>query len=144
MIRKFKLEDSEQIQAFVKPMVNVSFNWTPEFLQKELEQAQTWVLTDHDEILAFICLRDLSQAWDLTIVATKPSAQRKGHMENLMSYVIAQFAAERQLWLEVHQDNLAAQKFYQKMGFRHSGTRGGYYSDGSAALLYTFENFLLS
>jgi ribosomal protein S18 acetylase RimI-like enzyme len=97
----------------------------------------------HGEVLAFVCLRDLTQAWDLTMVATKLERQRSGVMEKLMSFIIGKYAIDRPLWLEVHQNNRGAQKFYKKMGFQHTGNRGGYYSDGSAALLFTFQNPLL-
>lgn len=142
-IRRFEAADEEQIQALAKPLLGVAFNWSEENLRKELQQAMTLVLEDQGEIISFICLRDLFQAWDLTIVATKQSAHRQGCMRELMLFVIDQYAVDRQLWLEVHQDNIGAQKFYKSMGFEHSGTRGGYYSDGSAALLYTFRNPLL-
>lgn len=138
-IRSFEISDEAQIQALAKPLVSVAFNWSEENLHKELIQAKTWVLEEEGEIKAFICLRDLFQAWDLTIVATLKTAHRQGYMRELMNFIIAKYAVDRQLWLEVHQDNFGAQKFYQAVGFKHSGTRGGYYSDGSAALLYTFE-----
>lgn len=142
-VRLFDIHDEEQIQALTRPLAGVAFNWSQENLHKELTQAKTWVLEVDHQIKAFICIRDIFQAWDLTIVATEKSAHRKGHMRKLMSFIIDKYSVDRPLWLEVHQNNLGAQKFYQAMGFIHSGTRGGYYSDGSAALLYTFHNPLL-
>ena len=142
-IRSFDMKDKAQIHAIVKPLVSVAFNWSEENLERELDQAKTMVLEKEGRVIAFICLRDLLQAYDLTMVATDLGFQRQGYMELLMSAVIGKYAVDRQLWLEVHQSNKSAQSFYKKMGFEHSGTRGGYYSDGSAALLYTFRNPLL-
>jgi ribosomal-protein-alanine N-acetyltransferase len=143
IIRPYNVSDREQLQALVRPLVGVAFNWSKENLDKELHEAQTWVLVESDQVLAFVCLRDLTQAWDLTMVATKLERQRSGVMEKLMSFIIGKYAVDRPLWLEVHQNNRGAQKFYKKMGFQHTGNRGGYYSDGSAALLFTFQNPLL-
>jgi ribosomal protein S18 acetylase RimI-like enzyme len=42
-----------------------------------------------------------------------------------------------EFWLEVHQENLPAQNFYEKAQFEAVGTRPYYYRDGGAALLYT-------
>ena len=38
-------------------------------------------------------------------------------------------------WLEVSGGNAAAIKLYQNLGFEEAGTRRGYYSDGSDALI---------
>jgi ribosomal-protein-alanine acetyltransferase len=43
--------------------------------------------------------------------------------------------------LEVRQDNDAAQSLYRAAGYRQTGAKAGYYSDGTAAL--TFEKVLL-
>lgn len=39
------------------------------------------------------------------------------------------------LTLEVRESNVAAQKLYEKFGFRRIGVRKGYYSDGETALI---------
>lgn len=137
-IRPFHENDIEELQKLVAPLFSIAFYWDPVALNRELSAATTWVLESQGQIASFICMRDLGQAWDLTLVASRLEFQRKGFMEKLMNFVISKYAGQRQLWLEVHQDNFTAQKFYQKMGFIHTGTRGGYYKDGSAALLFTF------
>jgi ribosomal-protein-alanine acetyltransferase len=40
------------------------------------------------------------------------------------------------LRLEVRQDNDAAQRLYRRAGYRHTGTKPAYYSDGMAALVF--------
>lgn len=44
-----------------------------------------------------------------------------------------------ELQLEVHGDNLRAQRFYLAAGFEQVGVRKGYYADGGAAMLMTWR-----
>lgn len=137
LIRKATPHDESQILEVAKPQISVAFHWPPEVLRSELLTTECWLLEDNHRVLAFLCLRDLVDAWEISVVGTHPQFQRRGLMEQLLKSVIADRGSQRQLWLEVHEHNLKACNLYEKLGFKKSGTRGGYYKDGSAAVLYT-------
>ena len=63
--------------------------------------------------------------------------RNRGFGSYFMSYLIKKCKKTNtnRLLLEVSQNNLAAQKFYNRFDFYTVGTRKNYYSDGSNALL---------
>lgn len=87
--------------------------------------------------LCFIYARQTLDELEIYRVATHRDHRRKGlalkAMEQLHSYC-SQNAIARVI-LEVASKNSAAVALYQQQGFKHSGTRRRYYSDGDDALL---------
>jgi len=138
-VRRFVPADENQLQSLVQPLQGPGFSWDDLLFSAELVQAQTWVYEVAGTIQSFVCIRDSGEAWEFTIVATRQDGQRKGSMKALLSSVMGGLEPRRHIWLEVHEQNLAAQALYQGLGFRQTGLRGGYYRDGSAALLYTWS-----
>ena len=63
--------------------------------------------------------------------------RNRGFGSYFMSYLIKKCKKinTNRLFLEVSQNNLVAQKFYNRFDFYTVGTRKNYYSDGSNALL---------
>tara|TARA_B100000886_G_C20397600_1_gene481083 strand:- start:49 stop:489 length:441 start_codon:yes stop_codon:yes gene_type:complete len=63
--------------------------------------------------------------------------REKGFGSYLMSYIIKQCEKSNinKLFLEVSQNNIAAEKFYARFDFCTVGIRRNYYKDGSDALL---------
>ena len=63
--------------------------------------------------------------------------RKKGFGTYFMNYLIKTFEKLnlKKLLLEVSQNNLIAQKFYNRFDFHTVGTRKNYYRDGSNALL---------
>lgn len=133
-------EDLPQLLALIRPFRSPAFNWDEASFRSEFANAETWVLVNETEILSFVCMRDVGDAWEISILATRQQSQKQGWMEALLRNLMDRNGSERQFWLEVHEKNQSAQKLYEKLGFRNDGRRGGYYSDGSAALLYSFQN----
>ncbi|MEZ0392274.1 MAG: GNAT family N-acetyltransferase [Pseudobdellovibrionaceae bacterium] len=131
--------DLVQLLDLISPYQSPAFNWNENAFRNEFNFSQTWVLAEADEVQAFVCLRDSIEAWEISILATKSIYLQQGLMEALLKDLIERFNRERHIWLEVHEDNLPAQKLYEKLGFRCDGRRGGYYSDGSAAKLYSLS-----
>lgn len=137
LIRSYLPTDEKQVLEIVKPQISTAFFWPDDQLRGELVISRTQVLEIPGQIAAFVCLRDAVDAWEISVLGTHPNHQKQGHMEKLLRQVIQQFGSQRQLWLEVHEKNLKACNLYEKLGFKRQGARGGYYKDGSAALLYT-------
>ena len=117
----------------------MAFNWSEESFRNEFSFADTWVSCADEKILGFICLRDAGEAWEISILATEKQYQRQGHMESFLTELLAQLGDQRHFWLEVHELNLPAQRLYQKLSFQRDGRRGGYYRDGSAAILMSLH-----
>ena len=154
LLRRSERSDLPQLLLLLAPLRSTAFNWSEKSFRGEFEYSQTWVYQEvgqqvgqvADElakIKALICLRDATDAWEISIVATAVQFQKKGVMEAMMKALMERLGGERHLWLEVHEDNVIAQKLYQKLGFETNHRRGGYYSDGSAAIVMSLPARIL-
>jgi len=78
---------------------------------------------------------DIARLYSL---ATAEDARGRGIGDRLVAAVerAAGAAGRRRLRLEVREDNRAAQRLYERRGFRRIGRRAGYYEDGEDALRY--------
>ncbi len=139
LLRRGERADLPQLISLLDPLRSAAFNWSEDSFRGEFEYAQTWVYEVASQIQALICLRDALDAWEISIVATAVQFQNQGVMEAFMKALIIQLGGERHLWLEVHEENVKAQKLYEKLGFGANHRRGGYYSDGSAALVMSLS-----
>jgi ribosomal protein S18 acetylase RimI-like enzyme len=129
--------DLSSLLELIEPYLSPGFNWREDLFRNEFAYAQTWVIRDAQQIYAFCCLRDAVDAWEISVLATHKDHLKVGHMRALLAEVFARVGRERHYWLEVHEANASAQRLYEKIGFQREGARGGYYTDGSTAFLYT-------
>lgn len=76
---------------------------------------------------------------ELLLIATRPTARRKGIASKLLRDLETSLCARaaRRLFLEVHEGNGPALAFYERLDFKRSGLRPGYYGrgPGHAAIL---------
>jgi ribosomal-protein-alanine N-acetyltransferase len=121
-------------------------SWNSRVLSEALKEGSGLAILEttggKSRIVSFMIYRTLGDVFDLTVVATAPEFQRRGLMRRLFNHVLAATPAER-LWLEVHEANTPAVLFYESFGFKLQGRRLGYYRDGGAALLYSYEKVLI-
>ena len=113
------------------------FYWPKELLGAEMATAEGFGIFEGDELRGFVLYRILDEAWEISLVASHPGFRRQGYMERLIAHMIAARGQDRQLWLEVHEENVSAQKLYEKLGFREVRRRPRYYKDGATAILYS-------
>lgn len=113
------------------------FYWPQDLLGAELATAEAVGIFSGTNLAGFVLYRELDRAWEISLVASHPKFRRQGLMEKLFAYLIAAKGQERELWLEVHEENVAAQKLYEKLGFKEVRRRPRYYKDGGSAILYT-------
>ncbi|WP_413587261.1 GNAT family N-acetyltransferase [Bdellovibrio sp. HCB274] len=113
------------------------FYWPADMLGAEMATAEGVGIFEGEELAGFVLYREVPGAWEISLVATHPSFQRRGLMESLIKHMIAAKGHDRELWLEVHESNESAQKLYEKLGFKLTGRRPRYYKDGATALLYS-------
>ncbi len=135
--RLAKDRDLPALLEIIAPYFSPGFHWSPDVFRTEFGNTDTWVLENERGIVAFCCLRDVVDAWEISVVATRSSEQGKGYMQSLFQELFRLNGRRRHYWLEVHEKNVGAQKLYEKIGFKRDGSRGGYYSDGSTAFLYS-------
>lgn len=113
-----------------------AFNWSAETLSEELNHVFTIVAERSSDICGFVCYRELSEAFEISVLATQPALQRTGIQTELVLCLQKLAAAQcKDLWLEVHEKNSAAMGFYLKMGFQTLRIRSRYYSDGGGAVV---------
>lgn len=115
-----------------------SFYWPNDLLGAEMATAEAvGIFDEEDTLIGFILYRDLPNAWEISLVASDPKFRRRGYMEKLFDFLIAAKGQDKELWLEVHEENVPAQKLYEKLGFKEVGRRPRYYNDGATAILYS-------
>lgn len=111
-----------------------------DWLEEELSQGEGRGLFNGNRLVAFIVYRSLPGAIsDIVFLGTDPEFQNEGLMVHLMTQWLEECKTCKEVWLEVHEANLKAQRLYQKFGFTVVGRRVNYYSDGCAALLFTLK-----
>ena len=143
-IRKLEGADKPAMRALVEAVLDEQglqpqFYWPVEMLNAEILSCQAVGLLENKTLVAFILYRELPQIWEISLVASHPRFRRKGHQQALLKHLIAAKGQDVELWLEVHEENLAAQNLYGKLGFRETGRRPKYYKDLGTAVLYTYS-----
>lgn len=112
------------------------FNWTRQSAMAEFSKSCTLILKRDDEIAAFLTYREYPDRLEIMAVGTNSRFRRLGLGGKILAS-LESIAAERSLsiWLEVHENNHQAVKFYLKNQFQVIRTRKSYYSDGGSALV---------
>lgn len=81
------------------------------------------------EVKGYLVARAVAGEGEILNLAVAPEARRKGLGARLLEAGIDALAAAgaREIFLEVREQNLAAQQLYQRRGFRPVGLRARYY-----------------
>lgn len=103
--------------------------WSRQQFLSCLENDIAWILTDEEEILAYIVFKIILDEMDLLNIVVSRSHQGKGLGRQLL---MALFTEAKQLkrpsiFLEVRRSNAAAIHLYESCGFRQIGLRKNYY-----------------
>lgn len=110
------------------------FNWPPETTPAELAVLRVLLLESDGVILGFIGFRELSEAFEISLLATAPASRRRGIQTKLLES-LQELAAmhSKPVWLEVHEHNGEARALYARLGFFDVRVRPRYYGDGGDA-----------
>ncbi|MGE0762036.1 MAG: GNAT family N-acetyltransferase [Bdellovibrionales bacterium] len=143
-LKKLQVADAGAVfsllkMVYEKPAYPLGGGWSLRLVETELEKGLGYGWCEAGKLHALVLLRDQGQVWDIVVLATNPGRQRQGDMTRLLKSVADLRPQGVELWLEVHEANLAAQNLYKKLGFRQVGERRKYYQDGGAAVLYTLR-----
>lgn len=144
LIKALQTADVDEIYALLEqvysaPEFPLGGSWTRRLLEKELENGKGLGLFRQGQLVSLVLYRDQGSIWDIIILATNPEFRRQGDMGHLMVEWLARRPAAVEVWLEVHEANLAAHGLYKKLGFRQVGSRPAYYRDGASALLFALR-----
>jgi ribosomal-protein-alanine N-acetyltransferase len=119
--------------------------WSEHLLRLELDAPGSLVLVAEsggaDRLDGYAVLRTVADEAELLRVAVRPDDRRAGIGRGLVEAgldAVARRGAAR-CFLEVRADNRAAIALYRTLGFAPSGTRSGYYPEGTDALLMAVD-----
>ena len=115
------------------------FNWPEHLLRTELRNVTSTLVSENEagEILGFLCFRQMPDFYEISVLATDPSAQKTGVQTRLIQYLQDLAAKQRiDILLEVHHENERALSLYLKQGFLLVHSRLNYYQDGAEALVF--------
>ena len=141
IIRPFEKKDLETVAKLESLLYKDP--WTIKEYQDELDNqyAYVFVLEEQEHIIGFYGVWIVSDAATITKVSVHPALQNKGLGFYLFNSVmnIARELGATSFSLEVRVSNIPAQKLYLKSGYKESGIRKGYYSDGENAIVMIKE-----
>jgi ribosomal-protein-alanine N-acetyltransferase len=115
--------------------------WALETLAAELRFPGSFVLVaapHRAAALGYASFRTVADEAELLRLSVASAARRQGLGRRLLQAGFAELSARSlaSCFLEVRADNVPAIALYERVGFRLSGRRQGYYRDGSDALVY--------
>lgn len=122
---------------WIEDLQSPTFQWDWSQLFELKDSHEFWGLIQNQQVVACVAIIRLPQAWEIPLLATHPSHQKRGHMRLLLKTVLDAKQQDAEVWLEVHEGNQAARALYAQLGFAEVGRRPRYYSDGATALLLT-------
>ncbi len=129
MVRLMKEEDIPQIEEIEQK--TFSQPWSAQGFLAALHNENTVYITaeENGEILGYLGLWKSLEEADITNVAVKESARRRGVADLLMREAgkLARECGITALTLEVRASNTAAVRLYEKHGFRSVGIRPNFY-----------------
>jgi ribosomal-protein-alanine N-acetyltransferase len=137
-LRSFRPQDLPKLyeidHACFAPGISYSQGELARFTGHRL--SQTWVVEDAGEIIGFlIAKREPRKILHIVTIDVVEAWRRRG-VGSVMMDAAEQWARENELCLiglETAQDNLVAQRFYGRRGYRKVDKVEGYYADGGAA-----------
>ncbi|GEK29494.1 ribosomal protein S18-alanine N-acetyltransferase [Furfurilactobacillus siliginis] len=126
--------DIPEIVAVERAVYDGKTPWDAQSFANELKRKQDrlyLVIRKNDQLIAFAgCSFDLMRKEaHITNIAVLPDWQGDGLGEFLMRALVrkARHMGMNKVTLEVRMSNARAQKLYQKLGFRQTGIKRGYY-----------------
>ena len=100
-------------------------------------QVESWVVEIQNRIIGYMIALWVSDETHILNLAVEVEYRRRGIATQMLT-ALEDFASRQgcsHFWLEVRSSNVAAQKFYDKHGFKPLGHRKHYYRNGEDALI---------
>ncbi len=119
-----------------------ALDWTLSMIEFLIKSSQSMAVFDemsNQRLLAFCFYENKGDICEVMVLATHPDLQGKGYMTRILHSLQQLFS---EIWLEVHEKNSNALKFYLACGFIITGRRKKYYKDNSDGILMTWKREL--
>lgn len=131
-IRLMRKEDIPEVSGIEK--LSFPSPWSSDIFFSELEKenfAFYWVVEYRDRLAGYGGYWEIKNEAHLVTFAIHPGFRRMGLGAKLLEYLLnhAQDQSLDTVTLEVRHSNLAAQRFYERFGFKKIAIRPHYYSD---------------
>jgi ribosomal-protein-alanine N-acetyltransferase len=130
-IKRLQLRDLGAIERIEK--LSYPTPWSRSMFASELSKPSSICLGafEGDELVAYLIVSRYVDAWHVMNVAVAPAHRRRGIANRLLSTLFDLTADDqrRGYTLEVRISNDEAIRLYERLGFRSSGIRRGYYTD---------------
>lgn len=134
-IRPFELGDSREILE----MDEAIFNESNPLLYQMMESypPEGFIVAEYDGLICGYLVGTLymDEARVLLLAVKDDYRNRKIGTQLMISYIESVRSRSNMIRLEVRSNNLAAQTFYFKLGFRFIGIVGNYYRNGDSAYI---------
>ena len=138
LLRPFHASDLEILCAIDKVCFPPGISYSREEMARFVAQrnSRTWVAEEGGEIAGFLIAgRQPQKVGHIVTIDVVASARRRGVGSRLMD-AVEEWAGQqglRLIYLEMAENNLAAQRFYQARGYCKTRKVERYYGDGTAA-----------
>lgn len=141
-IRPMEVADLEAVLLMQKELGEQ--NWQRQHFVQELKQSQSSLCLvaqqNNGTIVGYMIAQIQYDQAELLSLMVTGTCQRRGVATALLGKLLAQapqmaIAPLQNIFLEVRANNLKAQNFYQKSGFRPCGLRPNYYGPSQDAVL---------
>lgn len=131
-IRRMTLDDIPAVVALDK--LSFTLPWPERSFRFELTDnpaSRCWVVDLDGKIVGVIVAWLLVDEVHVATIATHPDHRRQGIAQELLTYALRYMSREGAVtsFLEVRENNLAAQEMYRKFGYEVTGRRKRYYRD---------------
>jgi ribosomal-protein-alanine N-acetyltransferase len=143
-IRKMTVDDVSAVvdldqKSFSLPWPERSFR----FELTDNPASRCWVAELHGKVVGMIVVWLIVDEVHVATIATDPEYRRQGIGKRLLAHALRHLIQDgaRSSFLEVRENNLAAQEMYRKFGYEVTGRRRRYYRDNDEdAILMSLDS----
>lgn len=108
--------------------------WSPAAFRDLLSESTTLGLgiEQHGGLAGFVLVQTVAGEADILTIATDPALKRTGMARQLLGGLMSRLGERGigRITLDVAEDNTAARRLYEGLGFTEDGRRPGYYTTG--------------
>lgn len=133
--------DINQIAGLSRDLIEagLGWKWTPEKVLASIRSKTSNVLAARigSRVIGFGIMDYYHEEAHLNLLAVRPKFHKQGIGKSIVNWLetCASTAGISIIYLECRSNNIAAQKFYEKLGYRKIKVVSGYYSGVEAAVL---------
>lgn len=143
LVRSLKPADAAAIEHILKTRSTslIGVNWTRDSILSELSQSSS-IGFFNPCLRSFVLYKTLGSVIEILLIISQngvPGAAREVFKALVDAYGQHGQGLLEEVWLEVHEDNQSAIRFYENLGFEKVSTRRSYYPDGKSALNYNLR-----